>query len=54
METLQRVKFILLKLQAFYLFPFLFTINMKLLIMQVEIEIANKEAVIKRNTLLQA
>ena len=36
----------------FYLFLFLLTINLKLIIVQTEIKVMNKEAATKRNTLL--
>ena len=36
----------------FYLFSFLLTINLKLIIVHVEIKIVNKEAATKRSTLL--
>ena len=39
---------------SFYFFLFLLTINLKLIIVHVEIKIINKEAATKRNTLLQA
>ena len=43
------------KIALFYIyFSFLLTINLKLLILHVEIKIMNKEAATKRNTLLQA
>ena len=38
----------------FYLFSFLLTINLKLIIVHVEIKIVNKEAATKRSTLLHA
>ena len=38
----------------FYLFSFLLTINLKLIIVHVEIKIVNKEAVTKRSTLSHA
>ena len=43
------------KVIFFYLFiSFLFTINLKLIIVHVEIKIVNKEAATKRSTLLHA
>ena len=53
-ETIFFVLFtMLIYLFIFYLFSFLLTINLKLIIVHVEIKIVNKEAASKRSTLLQ-